>query len=228
MSEPENFLARWSRRKRAGEEPTEEPAAKETALEKKEEPDVEQVSANESPRAAVPPAFDLSSLPSIESIAAGTDIRPFLAPGVPAELTRAALRRAWTTDPGIRDFIGLSENAWDFTKGGPAGFGPLLPMDDVKKMLAEVFSHREEAPEVEREGEVERDSVAGVEPKTIERESCDALQESPEVASLQSNTGEQQLTDERSEENDAPQNESEPDDTDRPPPRRIHGGALPE
>ena len=37
------------------------------------------------------------------SITAATDIRAFLAPGVPAELTRAALRRAWTADPAIRD-----------------------------------------------------------------------------------------------------------------------------
>ncbi len=222
MSEPENFLARWSRRKRAGEEPTEEPAAKETAVEQKEEPGVEQVSSNEAPRAAKPPAFDLSSLPSIESIAAGTDIRPFLAPGVPAELTRAALRRAWMTDPGIRDFIGLSENAWDFTKGGPAGFGPLLPIDDVKKLLAEVFSQREEVPEVER------DSVAGVDPKTIERESCEAPLKSTEVASLQSNTGEQQLTDERDKENVAMRKDVKEADTDLEPPRRTHGGALPE
>jgi hypothetical protein len=29
-------------------------------------------------------------------------------------MTRAALRRAWLTDPAIHDFIGLSENSWDF------------------------------------------------------------------------------------------------------------------
>ena len=59
-------------------------------------------------------AFDMSSLPPIDSIVATTDIRPFLAPGVPAELTRAALQKAWRSDPAIRDFIGLSENSWDF------------------------------------------------------------------------------------------------------------------
>jgi uncharacterized protein DUF3306 len=65
-----------------------------------------------------------ASLPPIESIGPGTDIRPFLAPGVPADLTRAALRRAWSTDPAICDFTGLSENSSDFNaQDGVAGFG---------------------------------------------------------------------------------------------------------
>jgi len=54
-----------------------------------------------------------TALPPIESIDAGSDIRCFLAPGVPVELTRAALRRAWVADPTIHDFIGLSEITWD-------------------------------------------------------------------------------------------------------------------
>ena len=65
-------------------------------------------------------------LPPIESITAATDIRAFLAPGVPEELTRAALRRVWVTDPTIRDFVGLAENQWDFTNpDGVPGFGSL-------------------------------------------------------------------------------------------------------
>ena len=72
--------------------------------------------------------FDAANLPPIESIGAASDIRPFLAPGVPADLTRAALRRAWSTDPAIRDFIGLSENSWDFNApDGVPGFGSLTP-----------------------------------------------------------------------------------------------------
>ena len=72
--------------------------------------------------------FDAANLPPIESIGAASDIRPFLAPGVPADLTRAALRRAWSTDPAIRDFIGLSENSWDFNaQDGVPGFGSLTP-----------------------------------------------------------------------------------------------------
>jgi len=67
------------------------------------------------PGTAVPPGFDPTHLPPIESITAASGIRGFLAPGVPAELSRAALRRAWTTDPAIRDFVGLAESQWDFT-----------------------------------------------------------------------------------------------------------------
>jgi Protein of unknown function (DUF3306) len=67
--------------------------------------------------------FNAANWPPIESIGAGSDIRPFLAPGVPADLTRAALRRAWSTDPAIRDFIGLSENSVDFNaQDGVPGF----------------------------------------------------------------------------------------------------------
>jgi hypothetical protein len=37
---------------------------------------------------------------------------------VPQDLARAALRRAWTVDPAIRDFVGLFENCWDFNASG--------------------------------------------------------------------------------------------------------------
>src|SRR5262249_57521793 len=60
-------------------------------------------------------------------------IRPFLAPGVPAELIRAALRRVWATDPKIRDFVGLSENAWDFNAPNAIpGFGPLEMTEELR------------------------------------------------------------------------------------------------
>ena len=57
--------------------------------------------------------------------------------GVPADLTRAALRRVWTADPAIRDFVGLAENAWDFTEpDAMPGFGPLEATDEVRRMIA--------------------------------------------------------------------------------------------
>jgi Protein of unknown function (DUF3306) len=65
-------------------------------------------------------------LPSVDTITVDTDIRAFLKSRVPAELTRAALRRAWSSDPAIRDFIGIAENQWDFNDPTAiAGFGPL-------------------------------------------------------------------------------------------------------
>jgi hypothetical protein len=68
---------------------------------------------NLSQRPAAESLFDAQNMP-IASIGAASDSRPFLASGVPEDLTRAAFRRAWSADPAIRDFIGLSENSWDF------------------------------------------------------------------------------------------------------------------
>lgn len=83
--------------------------------------------------------FDVTNLPTLESIGAGTDLGAFLSQGVPAELTAAALRRGWSADPAIRDFIGLSENSWDFnTPGGIPGFGA-LSSGDAQRLLAQVI-----------------------------------------------------------------------------------------
>ncbi|WP_440639093.1 DUF3306 domain-containing protein [Bradyrhizobium sp. PUT101] len=111
MSE-EEFLARWSRRKRESQaEPAKPAAAQPTPPSEVTDDEGE---------------FDLSRLPSIDEINAATDITAFLSKGIPRELSRAALRRAWATDPAIRDFVGLAENAWDFNDPtAMPGFGPL-------------------------------------------------------------------------------------------------------
>ncbi|MCP3387967.1 DUF3306 domain-containing protein [Bradyrhizobium sp. CCGB12] len=108
----EEFLARWSRRKRESQaEPAKPVGAQPTPP--------SQVKDDES-------EVDLSSLPSIDEINAATDITAFLSKGIPQELSRAALRRAWAADPAIRDFVGLAENAWDFNDPtAMPGFGPL-------------------------------------------------------------------------------------------------------
>jgi hypothetical protein len=112
MSEHENFLSRWSRLKsESGTEGSSE-----------EKRTVDAVPGRDMSSAA---AFDVAGLPPIESIVANSDIRPFLADGVPAELTRAALRSAWAADPAIRDFIGIAESQWDFNDPAAIpGFGP--------------------------------------------------------------------------------------------------------
>ena len=117
MSE-EEFLARWSRRKH--EANAKVVAAHETAAD-----DVQ--SAPPQPGAGEgDQEFDLSILPPIDSITSATDVAAFLRKGIPQELTREALRRAWSADPAIRDFVGLAENAWDFNDpNAMPGFGPL-------------------------------------------------------------------------------------------------------
>src|SRR6185369_17958306 len=84
---------------------------------------------------------DLSSLPSLESITGETDITAFLRKGIPQDLSRAALRRAWEADPAIRDFIGLAENAWDFNDpNAMPGFGPLdCSEEQLEALLSRVF-----------------------------------------------------------------------------------------
>jgi hypothetical protein len=115
----EEFLARWSRRKREAKTADDTPSPSEAA----EAPNPALSGIAETPADVV---VDLSSLPPIDSIDAATDITAFLRKGIPPELGRAALRRAWASDPAIRDFVGLAENAWDFNDpDAMPGFGPL-------------------------------------------------------------------------------------------------------
>jgi hypothetical protein len=158
MTEPENFITRWSRRKAAETErpvmPTEPPAAEPGVGDEKGDEKQSAVPPVPAQSKTEPPAIDLATLPPIESIGIGTDISVFLRAGVPAEMTRAALRRAWSTDPTIRDFIGLAENAWDFTTpDGVPGFGPLSAAD-ASRLMAEFTGKAKEVVEeaVERIG----------------------------------------------------------------------------
>ncbi len=144
MSDREGFLTRWSRRKREAEQaaPEPSPAAPEPTAPAPATPaQTHDIAEAKEPEA---PAVDLSSLPPLESITAGTDIRAFLAPGIPAQLTRAALRRAWVADPAIRDFVGLAENAWDFNAADAVpGFGPVTPAQGGRRLLAEALRDEE-------------------------------------------------------------------------------------
>ena len=164
MKPPEAFLARWSRLKRkeraAGpaapatdpSAPAAEPAAHRPLQSGplQSGPSLSGPSQSGPPQPgpsqpqAEPPAgdrpVDLADLPPIDSIGAGSDIRDFLRSGVPAELTKAALRRAWTSDPAIRDFIGIAENQWDFTDPQSIpGFGPLQAHEDVAPLLRQAL-----------------------------------------------------------------------------------------
>jgi hypothetical protein len=52
----------------------------------------------------------------------------------------------WTTDPAIRDFVGLAENAWDFTDPtAMPGFGPLESTEQIRQMVAHVVEQIGEA-----------------------------------------------------------------------------------
>ncbi|MDN3566117.1 DUF3306 domain-containing protein [Paeniroseomonas aquatica] len=143
----EGFLSRWSRRKRGVlPEPEAPPPA----------PGAEPAAEAAPGLPAAPPAeaFDPAGLPPVESLTGASDFTAFLRPGVPAPLRQAALRRAWTLDPAIRDFIGPADYAWDYNApDGVPGFALQLG-GDVTRMLAqaigalEKLAPPEEAPPV--------------------------------------------------------------------------------
>jgi hypothetical protein len=121
----DSFLARWSRRKRA-QTPSDAPPTEEASAKPCADPDAAEPRGSSAAATAPSQAFDPASLPPIDEITAATDIRPFLAAGVPPELRRAALRRAWIADPKIRDFVGPADYDWDFNSADAIpGFGPI-------------------------------------------------------------------------------------------------------
>jgi len=127
------FLARWSRRKRHAD------IDKNTHSKSERSPDIVSEASAAPAQDETRLAFDDASLPTLESIGAESDIRAFLEAGVPGDLVRAALRRAWSSDLAIRDFVGLSENSGDFnTPGAMAGFGP-IDREEVGRLLTRLF-----------------------------------------------------------------------------------------
>jgi Protein of unknown function (DUF3306) len=152
-SEPENFLARWSSRKlaerertarqdaRAEQQPRDENSALENgALENSAVAETRQDGDTQDNR-----PFDPAQLPPLDSIGPDANIADFLRREVPPDLTRAALRRAWTSDPAIRDFVGLVENGWDFNDpSGMAGFGP-ISAEEVARLAGNVIDALPEA-----------------------------------------------------------------------------------
>ena len=138
MSE-EGFLSRWSRRKRAAEagRPAEEPVAAEAAPAAPVPPD---------PVPEEEPPFDITTLPPVESLTIESDFAAFLRKEVPEALKRAALRKAWSLDPAIRDFIGPADYAWDYNAPDGVPGASLDLGGNVKEMLARIFSAAEGSP----------------------------------------------------------------------------------
>ncbi|MCK1626803.1 DUF3306 domain-containing protein [Bradyrhizobium sp. 160] len=135
MSNDQNFLARWSRRKRG--------VATDQGKQSKQI-DISDDVTSEAASASVASGenrlpFDPASVPAIQSIGVESDIRPFLEAKVPDDMARAALRRVWTLEPTIRDFVGLSENSEDFNApGAMAGFGP-IDGKDARRLLSRLL-----------------------------------------------------------------------------------------
>ncbi len=114
----EPFLSRWSRQKRSRPQPA-APAATNKEL-----------------------PLDPSTLPNIDDLTEGSDFAAFMQKGVPEALQRLALRRMWSLEPSIRDFVEVAENQWDFNApGGVYGlFQEVEPGTDISVWLAQATS----------------------------------------------------------------------------------------
>ena len=139
----DGFLSRWSRRKRdEARRPAEVPEvpATDVAVEPAEE-------------GGLTPE-ELAALPSLDTLTAATDLAPFLRAGVPRVLRNAALRRMWSVDPAIRDFVSEArEYAYDWnTPGGVPGTGGLIPAEEVRAMVERVFGDQPAAAEPDDPG----------------------------------------------------------------------------
>ncbi len=130
VTERDNVFLRWVQLKHEAKTTAQQAEAVSTGVE----------AATEQPgiNVAMPEPFDPASLPSIGSITADTDIVAFL---------------KWTSDPAIRDFIGIAENQWDFNDPkGMAGFGRLDASESGVTFLAQLSSTRGEMPDLLAEG----------------------------------------------------------------------------
>jgi hypothetical protein len=221
MTSPESFVSRWARLKRSSDSPS----------------GTEPVDVRPQSPAAATPAngatatlaelevadapFDPATLPSIESIGVDTDIRGFLQSRIPTELTRAALRQAWTSDPAIRDFIGIAENQWDFNDPEAiSGFGPLPKGYDVSGLLSQVLGGRDRLTETIQEmpGAVEQSPSAVTDRKHSDPSFEVRRPVDGEFRSLPESPGR---------ENAASENDQVAEANDRPRNQRRHGSALP-
>ena len=160
MSEQEEFLARWMRLKQESGVEARTKAAKTQPTEVGKPPAPVPIG---SESASVAP----ESLPAIESITGESDVRPFLRSGVPTEFVRGALRAAWTTDPAIRDFVGIAESQWDFIDpSAMPGFGPLTATQSAQSVVkpsvspldcaADEVEYRTDGVNPQRDGQVDK------------------------------------------------------------------------
>lgn len=231
MSNDADFLARWSRRKHD---------AATDKIKQAKQIETSNSTASETDPAPLEPSgnvlpFDPASLPAIESVGAESDIRAFLETGVPVDLARAALRRVWSLDPAIRDFVGLSENSWDFNApGAMAGFGP-IGGEEVGRLLTRLLGDPDTKaaalhPSVKSPPTDEPQNVAGVfDP--VEHQAT--IAQSATLLSAKAQQSEFEEVDVASDVPQygravAPQSEFTTSADRSPTLRRGHGGALPQ
>ncbi len=155
----DNFLSRWSRRKRTPEADAPDPAP-----DAEPSPDA-RPDARPDPGAEMPPGptpitqEELAALPAIEDLVPGSDIRAFLRPGVPKALRNAALRRIWLLTDSIRNHADPAvDYAWDWnTPGGVPGDGAAPAPERMAEMLRALRDPPAREPTIEPDPDAEAD-----------------------------------------------------------------------
>lgn len=218
----EGFLKRWSRRKAAGaaaEKPEHDVA---TPPESEAAPPRANMDAPLPARAASAASsrisspsiaeeeFDPAKLPPLESLGPDSDYTLFLKKGVPEAIRTAALRKAWVSDPFIRDHRGPAEYALDYTTSE----FDLRPTDNVAKMLDSIFPPKPAT-------DAAADAAPEAAPKPAEAVAPVAKAVPPPATSpLSQNEARPKAPSE--------QRAASGGDPGSAAPRRKHGGALPE
>ena len=125
----ENILGRWSRRK------VESRAAPPT-------PDLPEPSECVAEVVVDPDLIKQTNEAAIAALTGESDITVFLQKGVAEWAKNAALRRVWSMDPAICDFVGEARDyGYDWNSGeGVPGFGPILASDNATSILETMFS----------------------------------------------------------------------------------------
>jgi hypothetical protein len=221
--EPEDggFLRGWSRRKLAAKKPAVAPPAPPDNL--SVEPERPTLSEQ------VDDAY-IAALPPIASIVEGTDIKPFLARGVPGDLRNAALRKLWSATPGVRDYVDPAvDYAWDWNApGGVPGGGGTLSQGRVAQMVKDLIGGQQ----TQSEDDPQKSPVADGSPDTNRAEDNaepvngpqDKKEGAPQAVRTSASKGNPQgaVTSENPTKQRAGKQQSDP----LPPPKR-HGGAVP-
>ncbi|MDP5367221.1 MAG: DUF3306 domain-containing protein [Paracoccaceae bacterium] len=147
------FLRNWSRRKLAAKRET--PVVAEEPAKPAELPDPIQAEEPVDTQAII------DSLPSLDEITAGFDMKPFMAKGVPAHLKNAALRKMWLVNPAVRDYADPAvDYAWDWNApGGVPGGGGVLSGQSVEKMVKDLIGERTEPEYADAEATVPEETV---------------------------------------------------------------------
>jgi hypothetical protein len=250
----DDFLSRWSRRKReAARAEVETRAAEQTASDLARgpgEPDAalfppegegapkgrmggpEDGPEREKSSPGLP---DLPPLPSLDEITAATDLSAFMHPAVPDSLRHAALRKMWSIDPTIRDFVSEGvDYAWNFNAPeGISGWGRLGAADDVARMVSNLIEPPEPLPATGENPLVASERPEPEEPELDFRSRADQEIEEEQRSDVNIFGSEANICDVHADEwkpRDATgprKTQPVPGSTAPPRPKRRHGGAIP-